>query len=159
MDENPVEVIAIRRLWFKSDHEAEQIARMVGVSTEYVYSVIRSETHYHPPYDPEQTYPNRSKHARQQGISSRNQSMVTMQEAGAIRELWRQDEFTAQEIADQYSISKGMVYKIVHNRVKALYDANYQPPPSKKRGRKPRLSNTVENDNDADSEQSLTEQP
>jgi IS30 family transposase len=147
MDENPVEVIAIRRLWFKSDHSTEQIARMVGVSTEYVYSVVRAETHYHPPYNPEQTYPSRSKRARQQGTSSKNQSMLTMEEASTIRQLWAGDQHTAQAIADLYSLSKGMVYKIVHNRVKALYDATYKPPRSKQRGRRPRTTYPLENDN------------
>lgn len=148
MDENPIEVITIRRLWFKSDHSAEQIARMVGVSTDYIYSVVRSETHFHPPYDPEQTYPSRSNRARQQGKSSRKQSMLTLDEAKAIRELWVEDKHTAQQLADMYAVSKGMIYKIVHNQVKALFDPTYQPPREKRHGRKPRFASSTKLNND-----------
>jgi transposase len=123
----PTEVTTIRDLWFNSDHSPQKIAKLVGVTERYIYSVVRSETGYHPPYRAG------FRSRRSTGLQRRpfvpiRDTKISPDDARRIRDLWRQGTHTAIQLGEMFDVSQNTIYKIVKNRIKTLYDPRYTPP-------------------------------
>ena len=123
----PTEVTTIRELWFHSDHSPQKIAKLVGVTERYIYSVVRSETGYHPPYHPG-FRPRRSAGLQRRPFVPIRDTKISPDDARRIRDLWRQGTHTAIQLGEMYKVSQNTIYKIVKNRIKTLYDPRYTPP-------------------------------
>lgn len=128
----PTEVTTIRDLWFNSDHSPQKIAKLVGVSERYVYSVVRSETGYHPPYR-SGFRSRRSTGLNRRPFAPTRETKISVEQAREIRALWIQGTHTAIQIGETYGVSQNTIYKIVKNRIKTLYDPRYTPPTQRDR--------------------------